>query len=173
MKGWPLFLGFALILPGCASDEENIQAWMEAQASEMRSRPVVPLPEIKPLPAVEYTSAEYVDPFQPGRIEPTRKGKKDNEPDRTRAPEPLEAYPLESLKMVGALIKGTSSHALILADKSLHRVKAGNHMGQNFGVITSISESEVTLRELVENEDGDWVDRISTLLLQEQQGSRK
>ncbi len=169
-----LVLFCSLTLFGCASDQENIQAWMSEQAKEMRSRPVAPLPEIKPAPAVDYAAAEYVDPFQASRIEPTRSGTtKNNEPDRTRPPEPLEAYPLESLKMVGLLMKGKASNALILAGKNLHQVKVGNHMGQNFGVITGISESEITLKELVEDANGDWVERTSTLVLQERQESGK
>ncbi|MBL8425196.1 MAG: pilus assembly protein PilP, partial [Candidatus Accumulibacter phosphatis] len=42
-----------------------------------------------------------------------------------------------------------------------------NYMGQNFGVVVSVSESEVTLRELIQDSAGDWVERTSTLLLQE------
>ncbi len=168
-----LILFCSLVLFGCASDQENIQAWMNEQAKEMRSRPVAPLPEMKPAPVVDYTAAEYIDPFQTSRIEPTRSKTSRNEPNFDRPREPLEAYPLESLKMVGVLMKGKASHALVLAGKNLHQVKVGNHMGQNFGVITGISESEITLKELVEDTNGDWVDRISTLVLQERQESGK
>mgnify|MGYP000880858758 FL=1 len=70
--------------------------------------------------------------------------------------------------MVGVLIKGGQSHAIIAADKTLHQVHVGNYMGQNYGRVTAISESEVTLKELVEDANGEWVERVSTLQLQEQ-----
>jgi len=46
-------------------------------------------------------------------------------------------------------------------------VRSGNYMGQNFGVITKISEGEITLRELIQDAGGDWAERESSLLLQE------
>lgn len=91
--------------------------------------------------------------------------------DRRR--EPLEAYPLESMQMVGVLEQGRTVHALVSVNNTLHQVKVGHYMGQNFGVVTAISESEVTLRELVEDVYGDWVERTSSLVLQEQQETRK
>jgi len=74
---------------------------------------------------------------------------------------------------VGVLIQGRNSHALVLAGKNLHQVKVGNHMGQDFGVVTKISENEVTLKELVEDVHGDWVERTSSLTLQERQEAGK
>jgi type IV pilus assembly protein PilP len=90
-------------------------------------------------------------------------------PDLERRKEPLEAYPLESLKMVGTLMKGKMVHALVQADKTLHQVKIGNYMGQNFGIITDINDSEVKLKELVPDSLGDYAERTSTLQLQEKQ----
>lgn len=94
-------------------------------------------------------------------------------PNLDRRREPLEAYPLESLKMVGVLMQNKVVHALVQVDKSLYQVKVGNYMGQDFGVVTAISESEVTLRELVEDMNGDWVERTSSLLLQERPEGRR
>lgn len=90
-----------------------------------------------------------------------------------RRKEPLEAYPLESLTMVGVLVQNQVMHALIRADKSLYQVKVGNYLGQDFGVITDIGDAEIKLTELVEDTDGDWVRRDRSLLLQEQQGDGK
>lgn len=91
------------------------------------------------------------------------------QPDFNRHKEPLESFPLESLKYVGVLLKAKASYAIILADGALHQVKLGNYMGQNFGVITKISESEVALRELIQDPGGQWVERVSTLQLQEKE----
>jgi type IV pilus assembly protein PilP len=45
-------------------------------------------------------------------------------------------------------------------------------MGQNFGVITSISGDGITLKEIVQDADGEWVERTSTLQLQEQEAKK-
>ncbi len=87
-----------------------------------------------------------------------------------RRKEPLEKFPLESLKMVGSLEQEEESYALIKApDNSLHRVKTGGYLGQNFGLISDISESEVNLKEIVQDSTGDWAERVSTLMLEDQE----
>jgi type IV pilus assembly protein PilP len=78
----------------------------------------------------------------------------------------LEAYPLDNLRMVGTLEQGRGMFALVKTpDSSLYRVTAGNYMGQNFGYITQITDSSVTLKEIVQDGTGDWSERISTLQL--------
>ena len=42
-------------------------------------------------------------------------------------------------------------HALVRADKILFQVMVGNYRGQNFGMVTGISETVVTLKVLVED----------------------
>lgn len=165
-------LACVLLLGGCAGDQENLKAWMDEQARGMRGS-VKPLPPLKEFSAVSYTGAAAVEPFMAARIEPDRKAGGGLRPDRDRRKEPLEAFPLESLTMVGVLIQNTAMHALVRADKSLYQVKVGNYMGQDFGVVTAITDAEVKLSELVEDANGDWVRRDRSLLLQEQQGGRK
>lgn len=168
-----VILASCLVVFGCAGDQEDIQSWMSEQARGMRGA-VRPLPEIKPFPVVAYGAQAADNPFRAGRMElEKRAGGGGVRPDLDRRREPLEAFPLESLNMVGVLIQGPVSHALVQADKSLYQVKVGNYMGQNFGVVTRITESEVTLRELVEDVNGDWVERISPLHLQERQEAGK
>jgi len=96
--------------------------------------------------------------------EKSSKGKK---PDLDRRREPLEAYPLDSIKMVGVMQKGKLTYALITADQTLHQVKIGNYVGQNFGMVTQVTETEVLIKELVQDAAGDWVERDATLQLQE------
>ncbi len=128
------------------------------------------MPEIKSFPTVAYEASDLVEPYNASKIEPERKaGGGGIKPDLDRRKEPLEAYPLESLKMVGTLTKGKMVHALVQADKNLHQVKIGNYMGQNFGIITDINETEVQLKELVPDSLGDYAERTSTLQLQEKQ----
>lgn len=168
------FVACAVLVAGCSGGEQqDIQAWMGEQARAMRGS-VKPLPEIKPFPVVSYDGAAGDDPFRTGRMEVEKRAANPAlRPDMERRKEPLEAYPLESLRMVGVLIQGRNSHALVLAGKNLHQVKVGNHMGQDFGVVTKISENEVTLKELVEDVHGDWVERTSSLTLQERQEAGK
>lgn len=84
-----------------------------------------------------------------------------------RRREPLEAYPLESLQMVGSISKQGNTIAIIKADKTTYYVRTGNYMGQNFGVITTVTEGDVTVKELVQDSTGDWIERTSSLQLQE------
>ena len=83
-----------------------------------------------------------------------------------RRKEPLEAYPLESLQMVGTLQRGKNTYALVrTTDRDVYQVKVGNYMGQNFGVIVGIGDGDIRLKELVQDGAGDWTERTSTLQL--------
>ena len=157
-----------LVLAACGGDEhQDLKQWMKDSTKDIKGK-VPPLPEIKPFPVILYETADLVDPFKPSKLEPEKKsGAGGLQPDLNRRKETLESYPLESLKMVGTLMKGKMLHALILADKNVHQVKIGNYMGQNFGIITNISETEISLRELVQDSLGDYSERTSTLQLQE------
>lgn len=167
-------LGACLLLAGCAGgSEDDLKGWMDEQAKTMRGA-VRALPELKPFPVVAYAGTQGDDPFRSARMEPERRASSGAlRPDMDRRREPLESYPLESMQMVGVLMQGRNTHALIKANNALHQVKVGNYMGQNFGVVTSITEHEVVLRELVEDAYGDWVERTSTLTLQERQEAGK
>lgn len=169
-----LILGACALLAGCAGgNQDDLQAWMAGQAKNLRGQ-VKPTPELKPFPVVAYAGAQGDDPFRAARMEPDRTASSGAlGPDMDRRREPLESYPLESLHMVGVLMQGVTIHALISVNNALHQVKVGNYMGQNFGVVTSITEHEVVLRELVEDAYGDWVERTSTLTLQERQEAGK
>ena len=89
------------------------------------------------------------------------------QPDLDRPKEPLEAYPLESIQMVGSLTQGRETFGLVKAGPNLYRVKKGNYMGQNFGVITGIDEVQISLKELIQEGSGEWIERASALQLQE------
>lgn len=161
----------AVLLAACGGEPfGDLKDELNQLTKDMRGR-VDPLPVVKPYEPVPYQAADMADPFGPAKIElATRSagaGVSKLKPDESRPKEPLEAFPLESLKMVGVLQQGKDNYALIKADASLYRVKSGNYMGQNFGMITEIGESEVKLRELVQDAGGDWSERVSTLQLQE------
>ena len=135
---------------------------------------VEPLPQVKPYEPVPYKAYEEIDPFRGSRIEVAASAgamasATGIKPDLNRPKEPLEAFPLESLRMVGTLQQNKETYGLIRAGTNLFRVKKGNYMGQNFGVITAIADTEITLKELVQDGGGDWIERASALQLQEAQ----
>jgi type IV pilus assembly protein PilP len=166
-------------LAGCEGGEHSdLKAELDAMSRGLPHR-VPPLPQVKPYQPVPYEAFDLPDPFGPDKIKLAQQGAPgaagDNKlkPDLTRPKEPLEAYPLESVKMVGTLTRDRQNYALIKADSGLYRVRVGNYVGQNFGVITKITEGEVILRELVQDSAGDWTERESSLLLQEAGASRE
>jgi type IV pilus assembly protein PilP len=123
---------------------------------------------VEPYEPVPYDAGNILDPFKAAKMGPQeKKGGGGFRPDLDRPKEPLELHPLETLKYVGVMTKKKVSYGIVQVDGTLYQVKIGNYMGQNFGVVVDISESEITLRELIQDSAGDWVERTSTLLLQE------
>lgn len=161
-----------LFLAACGADEhQDLKAQLKAMTKDLRGH-IPPLPVVKPYEPVPYQAFDLPDPFGPAKIQlavgPTAKGKGGtNAPDTRRPREPLEAYPLESLKMVGTLSQKDVNYALVRADNNLYRVKVGNYMGQNFGIITSITGNQINLKELVQDASGDWTERKVSLELLE------
>jgi len=173
---------FALLLApallwGCGGDShQDLRNWMAEQGKNSKGR-TEPLPQIKPYEPFTYNAYHLPDPFKPRKIEPA-KGDSRLAPDLARRREPLEAYPLESLSMVGTLERNKGIYALVRTpEKDVYQVRAGNYLGQNFGVVTGIDDAEIKLKELVQDSSGDWTERTSTLNLQgadkSAQGSKK
>jgi type IV pilus assembly protein PilP len=71
------------------------------------------------------------------------------------------------MTMVGSLVKQGSPVALVRVDNLLYQVRPGNYLGQNFGKIIKVGESELALREIVQDAAGEWIERMATLQLQE------
>ena len=166
----------ALLLAACGGEEfGDLKAELKEKTKDLRGR-IDPLPVVKPYEPVPYKVFDMPDPFSSAKIELVTKsasaGGGGLKPDLNRPKEPLEAYPLESLKMVGVLSQKAAHFALVKADRGLYRVKVGNYMGQNFGLITAISDSQIELRELIQDASGDWTERQSPLQLQEVGGGK-
>jgi type IV pilus assembly protein PilP len=166
----------ALLLAACGGEEfGDLKAELKEKTKDLRGR-IDPLPVVKPYEPVPYKVFDMPDPFSSAKIELVTKSASAGggalKPDLNRPKEPLEAYPLESLKMVGVLSQKAAHCALVKADRGLYRVKVGNYMGQNFGLITAISDSQIELRELIQDASGDWTERQSTLQLQEVGGGK-
>ena len=157
------------MLSACSSEKHaDLRAFVKESDNLPRGR-IPPLPEVKPYSPVEYAAFDLTDPFKPRKIEPPKGAAIAGgvQPDANRRREPLEAYPLEALKMVGVL-KQRGIFALVKTpDNNLFQVKSGNYLGQNFGRITEISDAAIKLREIVQDSNGNWEEKDQTLLLQE------
>lgn len=157
------------LIAGCGGDSnQELRQWMDEQTKTMKGK-VDTLPVVKPYVPFAYNAFDLPDPFKPRKIEPAR-GSNKLAPDLNRRKEPMESYPIETLKMVGTLQQDKMMYALVRAnDRTVYQVRAGNYMGQNFGIITGITESDIRLRELVQDSSGDWAERQSRLLLDDQE----
>lgn len=159
-------------LAACGGEQfGDLKKELNDMTKDLRGR-VDPLPQVRPYEPVPYQAENEVDPFRPGRIEVALAGGATpagggRAPDMDRPKEPLEAFPLESIQMVGSLTQGRETFGLVKAGPNLYRVRKGNYMGQNFGVITGIDESQISLKELIQEGSGEWVERSSALQLQE------
>lgn len=156
-----------LMLIGCSGKEHSdLQEFMK-EAETTTPRKIEPLPEVKIYTSFEYAAYDVPDPFKPRKLSPV-KNDSGLQPDLNRRREALESYPLESLRMVGTLQQQKEIYALIKADSTVYRVKKGNYMGQNFGQITDIGETEIKVKEIVQDAAGDWAERVSSLQLIEE-----
>ena len=162
--GWILI---AASLVGCSgSDMDDLQTFVNETGRDMQGK-IEPLPQVRPYEPFSYEAFDLPDPFKPRKLA-IGGGGGGLQPDLLRPKEPLEAFSLETLKMVGALEKKGLIHAVIQTpDKAIYHVRKGNYVGQNFGMITQITGTTVTLREIVQDSGGDWSERTSTLTLQE------
>lgn len=167
-----LLLATAVVfLAGCESGQDELQAWMEQQKREVRPN-VTPLEPPKKFDPQVYAMADAVEPFSTQKLtvalkQQARQASSLLAGELNRRREPLEAYPLDSMSMVGSVSREGRQYALLKVDQLLYQVKVGDYLGQNYGRITKISETEVALREIVQDAAGEWIERISSLQLQE------
>jgi len=159
------------MLAGCVGDEQELSSWMEQQRREVKPS-VAPLSPPKKFDPQPYAALTGVEPFSQQKLTVALK-QEARQPNSllaaeiNRRKEPLEAYPLDSMKMVGSVTKGGRPYALLRVDNLLYQVKAGDYLGQNYGKITRITETDVALREIVQDAAGEWIERNSALQLQE------
>ena len=157
-----------LALSACGeSTYSDLDQFIRDSGKDLHGK-VIPPPAIKPYKYYPYDAFDIPDPVKPRKSELMKSGGGGLQPDLKRRKELLESFPLESLKMVGSLQQNKAIYALIRApDSTLHRVKVGGYLGQDFGLITAVSESEVRLKEIVQDNTGDWAERVSTLMLED------
>lgn len=172
-----------LSLTACGGGSEaELRGWMDDTRKSMRPT-TQPVPEPKQFSPFTYEARTIIDPFDQqkmvlavARQAQTRASTSAIKPDLDRRREALEGYPLDQLKMVGTLRQQGNNVALIDASGQTFMVRSGNYIGQNFGLVTKISETEVDLKEIVQDAAGEWVERPAKLELQEaaaRQGSKR
>ena len=160
-----------IALSGCSGEQEELAQWMEQQRREVKPD-VPPLSPPKKFNPQGYSSLTGVEPFSTQKLSVALK-QEARQPNSllsaeiNRRREPLEAYPLDSMTMVGSVVRTGRPYALLKVDNLLYQVKPGDYLGQNYGKITKISETGVSLREIVQDAAGEWIERTSALQLQE------
>jgi len=171
ITGALLGLSALALLAACSAETEELQQWMDQQRREAKPNvtPVQAPTKFNPEP---YTMAQAVEPFSTQKLSVALK-QEARQPNSVlaaelnRRKEPLEAYPLDSMSMVGSVAKQGRPFALLRVDNLLYQVKVGDYLGQNYGRITGIAETEIALREVVQDAAGEWTERPATLQLQE------
>jgi len=156
----------APVLTGCSQSVDDLYVHIE-QAKSAYVGSVTPIPQFKPYESFTYGATELRDPFEPA-VEIMDEADKDDllSPDKTRPRQPLEAFSLDSLRMVGVLEQGDNLWGLIEDPKQVvHRVKVGNYMGQNEGAITGISEGEIFLVEIIPDGVGGYIERDASIAI--------
>ncbi|MDD2832802.1 MAG: pilus assembly protein PilP [Methylotenera sp.] len=158
---------FAVLLTACSGDQgDDLDQYMRDAAKDVQPK-IQPLPEVKSYMALQYNADNtLVDPF---RARKAANKSSALQPNLNRPKEPMEAYPLESLKYVGMLSRNKLTYALVKTpDNTVQQVKVGNYVGQNFGRVMQITDSELVLKETIQDDlSGDWIERESAVALQE------
>lgn len=170
-QNWLMISMAVLALSACTGEQEELQAWMDQQRHEVRPN-VQPLSPPQKFNPQAYAGADGVEPFSTQKLTGSLK-QEAAQPNSavaaelSRRKEPLEAFPLDSMSMVGSVNRKGVPYALLKVDNLLYQVKVGEYLGQNYGKIMKITETEITLREIVQDAAGEWIERPTTLQLQE------
>lgn len=160
-------------LSACDSGQEDLQRWMVEQRAQVKPS-VPPITEPKKFTPQAYTEGSSFEPFNMLKLTQALRRESNQPstseliaPELARRKESLEAFPLDSMAMVGSMNRNGQPVALVRVDKLLYKVRVGEYLGLNYGRITRINETEVGLREIVQDAAGEWIERVATLQLQE------
>lgn len=153
------------LLAGCSSADSDLEDFINRTKQEQPGG-VDPLPEIKPYESFFYTAQSLRSPFLPGGS--GESSSPSVRPDSKRNREFLEQFSFDTLKMVGTLSMNGRRYGLVKArDGIVHRVQAGNYLGQNEGRISQIEDSKINVTEIVPDGLGGYMERAAQLALNE------
>jgi type IV pilus assembly protein PilP len=167
----------ALLLAGCGdSDVKEVRDWMDQVKQETRPA-VKPLAEPKDFIPYAYGAKEAVDPFSPDKLlsqlaKAAETAPDPNKPDMQRPRELLEGFPLDTMHMVGTMQKAGVNYALVQIDRGVYQIRTGQRIGQNFGIVTRVSDDAINIREVVQDAAGEWVERLAKLELQSKENRK-
>jgi type IV pilus assembly protein PilP len=169
---WMALAATAALLAGCSADTDELRGWIDQQRRDAKPsvEPLTPPRKFDPAP---YAGSRAVEPFSTQKLsvaikQEVRQVNSLVSAELNRRKDPLESYPLDAMTMVGSVTRQARPFALLRVDKLLYQVKLGDYLGQNYGKITKITETEIGLREIVQDAAGEWIERPTTLQLQEQ-----
>lgn len=166
-----------LLLAGCFGDElEDLRGYVESVKARPASK-IPPLPTFESYITVPYDAAKLRAPFTPPQQadeetdqQPVvnKDGKRPLRPPVDRKLEPLENYALDALRYVGYLEKGGARWAAVSTpDKIIQHVRVGDHLGQNYGKVVSITEARIEIVEIIEDGMGGWSEHPASLSIVE------
>jgi type IV pilus assembly protein PilP len=161
----------SLTLAACGGDQVELTQWMDQQRREAKPS-IQPIVAPKKFAPQAYAASTLVDPFSVQKLtvaikQEARQPNSLLAAETNRRKEPLEDFPLDSVSMVGSVTKQNKPFALVKVNQLLYQVKLGDYLGQNYGKIVKITETDVSLREIVQDASGEWTERISSIQLQE------
>jgi type IV pilus assembly protein PilP len=173
--GFVVMAAAVMVAGGCSDDQGDLKDFVK----RIKSRPggkIEPLPEFEPYESFEYAPEQVRNPFVPSdgfaeeESESEGAGEKKAEselaPNKDRPKEPLEQFPLDSLRMVGTLTRDGNRWGLIKDPKgTIHRIRPGNHMGQNYGRVVTVKPETVRVVELIPDGDGGWRERKAAVAI--------
>jgi type IV pilus assembly protein PilP len=172
----PALVCVSLMLSACLGDErEDLSSWMQQERNSIKPD-VKPIPEPTKFEPYSYSGERYVEPFSSEKLASILKSGQSLpseksaliEPELNRRKQPLEAFPLDTMVMVGSLNRNGKLVGLVKVDSLLYQVTSGNYLGQNFGRILKVEENQIVLREIVQDAAGEWIERPAALQLQEE-----
>ena len=161
------------LLSGCGEGLSDLRQYVESVRAKPPGR-IEPIPEFQPYQNFEYTSHDLRDPF---KLVDFRRPELDEaaladlgsglRPDIDRVKEPLEDFPLDTLRLKGTIDdkQGVKWGLIFAPDNTIHRVIEGNYMGQNHGRIISVSDQTIELTEIVPDGLGNYIERSSAVTL--------
>ena len=163
-----------LQLQGCTGEShESLTTWMQKERESIKPN-VQPIPEPTKFEPYQYSSEDLLEPFSQEKLASILKSGQATtrqsaliEAELNRRQEPLEAFPLDTMSMVGTMQRKDGLVALLKVGTLLYQVRQGQYLGQNYGRVIGISENELRLREIAQDAAGEWIERPAALQLQE------
>jgi type IV pilus assembly protein PilP len=168
-------IAISFTVSGCfGDDQQDIKQWMQEQRNATKPS-VAAIPEPKKFTPTPYQNDVSIEPFSNQKLAQALKREASQAtanaalvaPELNRRKDVLEGYPLDAIAMVGTMLPKGVPVALVRVDKLLYQVRVGNYLGQNYGKVVKVSETELVLREIVQDAAGEWIERQASLQLQE------